>query len=91
MKSVIDYLMNPEFSDSVTEFFLGFGNSGIVLLGTIKMIIIFVGSVIMVAPFIPLIVWAANKYCAPYISDHEKQDEEVLDKEIVRNTDKLVG
>lgn len=63
MRNIIDYLMNPTFSEPFTNFFYGFGEAfGVVLLGTIKMVLIFTGSLLLISPLIPFIFYAAKRY-----------------------------
>jgi len=50
--------MNPVFPESVVNFFYGLGSAGIVLLGFIKMLLIFIGSFILTIPIFLLILIA---------------------------------
>ena len=57
MKSVIDFLINPVFSEPVMEFYMTtFGEKlGIILLGFVKMFLVFAGGFIITFPVISLI------------------------------------
>jgi len=54
----INFFMNPVFPESVVNFFYGLGSAGIVLLGFIKMLLIFIGSFILTIPIFLLILIA---------------------------------
>lgn len=64
MRKFFDFFMDPKFSESFQGFFYtNFGESGaIFLLGTIKMLMIAIGSFILVAPFLPIIYVAAKNF-----------------------------
>ncbi len=60
MLGFINFFMNPVFPESVVNFFYGLGSAGIVLLGFIKMLLIFIGSLIITIPVFLLILFIAK-------------------------------
>ncbi len=60
MLGFINFFMNPVFPESMVNFFYGLGSAGIVLLGFIKMLLIFIGSLIITIPVFLLILFIAK-------------------------------
>jgi len=60
MLGFINFFMNPVFPESVVNFFYRLGSAGIVLLGFIKMLLIFIGSLIITIPVFLLILFIAK-------------------------------
>jgi uncharacterized protein YacL len=82
---LLQFLMNPVFSESVTNFFLaGLGNIGIILLGFLKMFLIFAGSFILTIPALPIIINAIKKYFGPYIQEELKESKVIGIREYIR-------
>ena len=63
MMKILEFLMNPTFSESFANHFYKFGDTtAVILLGTLKMILILAGSLLIISPIIPFIFIAACKF-----------------------------